>query len=97
MDFTQSLINGRVFPPNPEPETIFALTSESGGTEREAIAQLSQAILEGAIDVTVCYSSVYDECWTSSLQDVLRRLRGDMVSESTNEANGCDTVQRSGI
>ena len=97
MSFTQSLINGRVFPSNSEPETIFGLTIERSGVDDEAISRFSHAILDGTIDVTICYSSVYNEHWTSSLQDVLGRSRGVQATESLGEVNSCDMTQRSGI
>ena len=92
-----SLINGRVLPSNSPRETIFAVTKDSGAAEREVIALLRRAILEGAVDITVCYCSVYDECWTSSLQDVLSRSRGVETPSGSGEVNGCDSAKRSGI
>lgn len=97
LGFDYSLINGSVLPPTPERHSIFSLTEGSRGADREMMNLLIQAILEGAIDVTVCYSSVYDECWTSSLQNVHGRSSGNKPAEVSHEIKGCDSAQRSGI
>lgn len=94
--FTRSLINGRVLPSNSS-ETMFSVTTDSGAVEREVAALLGRAILEGDVDVTACYCSVYDECWTSSLQDVLDRARRVEKSNDLREVDGCDSAKRSGI
>ena len=35
--------------------------------------------MRGAVDLTVCYCSVFDECWTSNLQDAMEGFRGNPV------------------
>lgn len=92
----QSMINGRVLPSSSSREKIFGLTKDSGAVEREVIGRLRRAILEGLVDVTVCYCSVFDECWTSSLQDTVGRLRG-ITSSGSGEVDDCDSIKRSGI
>ena len=93
----QSLIDGRVLPSDSPKETFFEATEESGAGTRESIALLRDAIFEGMVDVVVCYCSVYEECWTSSLQDMVRRTRGGEIPSDTREVDGCDAVKRSGI
>ena len=95
--FNLSLINGTVFPVSSEPKTIFELTMDGNGADPEVIDQLRQAILSGEVDVTVCYSSVFDECWTSSLQDVLGRTRGVEPAGDSGEVRSCESAQHSGI
>jgi hypothetical protein len=41
------------------------------------------------VNVTVCYGSVCDECWTSRLQDVVRRLRGLERPGGSREVASC--------
>ena len=76
VDFYRSMINGRVLPLDSQKESIFRITEDYGPAARELAESLRREILEGTIDVTVCYCSVYDECWISSLQDLLKRSRG---------------------
>ena len=71
-----SLINGRVLPSGFPEETIFTLAVDDGGAASALVPALRREILEGSLDVELCYCSVYDECWTASMQDVIKRLRG---------------------
>lgn len=61
-----SLINGRVLSPEKQTQ-IVRLTFEDPHYARD----LARFILNGSTDVRVCYCSVYDDCWTTSLQDGL--------------------------
>lgn len=94
-----NLINGRVLPTSEEFITIFGIseTSDTGPGAVEAMTQFRQAIEEGAIDVEVCYCSVYDECWVSSMQDVVGRLRGEKPVSGFGEVDNCDSAPRSAI
>ena len=91
------MIGGRVLPTNSRQETFFEIMEESGAGTRKLIALLRDAIFEGMVDVTVCYCSVYEECWTSSLQDMIRRTRGVEIPSGSREVDGCDAVKHSGI
>ncbi len=95
-DYYYSLINGRVLPTN-EPETIFAVADSSGSHAAAAMMQLREGVLAGTVDVAVCYCSVYDECWTSSLQDLLRRSRGKAALRETRVVANCEAAPQSGI
>ncbi len=95
--FNRSLINGRVLPLNSSKLDIFSMTADSGAVEREVAALLGRTILEGDLDVTVCYCSVYDECWTSSLQNALSRARGVEKPIDLGEVDDCDSAKHSGI
>lgn len=97
VDFYKSFLNRRVFPANSSKETIFAMTLDTVSLQNEVIAELQRAILEGMLDVTVCYSSVYDECWTSTLQDVLGRAGSAEVSGDSGEVVDCEAAKRSRI
>ena len=92
-----SLINGRVLPPDSEREVIWRLTEEDGAAAPALIALLRREILEGQIDVTLCYCSVYDECWMSGLQDVIQRSRGVEAAAGDRAVDSCDGAPRSGI
>ena len=94
---TLSLINGRVLPIDSMKSVIFSVASDTGAVEREVVELLGRAILEGDVDVTTCYCSVYNECWTSSLQDMLNRARGVETPNAPHEVDDCDSAKRSGI
>lgn len=96
VDTYYSLIRGRVLPRDSSPEVIFRLTEEGGVAAPALIALLRREMLEGRLDVEVCYCSVFEECWTSSLQDVLRRSRGEPAS-SERAVKSCDRAPQSGI
>lgn len=95
--YYQSAINGRVLPTNSEQEVFFRITKDSGPAARELFASLRREIMEGTIDVTVCYCSVYDECWISSVQNMLKRWRGVESPSGSQVVDGCEAVKPSGI
>ena len=97
VDFYYSLINGTVLARDSEPEVIFRLTEEDGAGAPTLIELLRREILEGQIDVTLCYCSVYDECWTSGLQDLVQRSRGVETAAGERAVDGCGGAPRSGI
>lgn len=94
-DVYKSMIGGRVLPADSPKELIFAMTIERGAAG-EATDQLQRQIYTGAVDVRLCYCSVYDQCWTSSLQDVLQRVRG-LEAPGALAVDDCDTAESSRI
>jgi len=86
-----SLINGSVLASNSERETIFSLIEGTRGVDQEVIKLFHRALLDGAIDVTVCYGSVYDEYWTTNLQNMQAQVKG------TREMKNCNSAPYSGI
>lgn len=92
----QSLINGQVLPPNSPQETIFRLTMDSTSAAPRVIPALRRAILDESLDIQVCYCSVYDECWTSSLQAIMSRTRG-VDTPVSRPIDHCRNIPVSGI
>lgn len=97
VDYYYSLLQGRVLPRDSEEETIFRIGVEGGPAAQELLAPLRREILGGSVDVTLCYCSVYDECWTASLQYVMRRTRGAGASVEDHAVASCEAAPRSGI
>lgn len=91
-----SLINGRVLPAAADGEVIFEVGADGGGAGPGLLTALRDEIMEGNLDVELCYCSVYDECWTTRMQDVVNRLRGAGV-ERSREVNDCRRWPTSGI
>lgn len=59
---------------------------------------VKEAVLEGTVDVTVCYCSVYDTCWMATLQEVMQRPQDKVPTPvTTGERDDCDAVPASGI
>ena len=92
-----SFINGRVFPPDSPQETIFRVVADSGVTSPAFITLLQDAIYDHRVDVAVCFCSVYEECWISNLQNMIRPSRGVAMPNESREVDDCDSMQRSGI
>ena len=93
--YYKSLLNGRVLPAASEKEAIFEVTSSSAAAAfTEAVAS---AVWDGSIDVEVCYCSVYDECWTTSLRDTFMGMRPDAELRSPQAVRHCTASKRSGI
>ncbi|MEM9664345.1 MAG: hypothetical protein AAF970_05385 [Bacteroidota bacterium] len=98
VDYRQSLAGGRVLAAG-QGDAIFTLTSEmsrSPETGRRAVAGMRQAIVDGALEVTVCYCSVYDECWTISMQNMLGAASAE-APPGNQPVESCDGAPRSGI
>lgn len=97
MDYYYSLISGRVLPRDSTPEVILRLEAASGSAAPKLAETLSTEIIEGRINVTLCYCSVYDQCWISSLSDVLDRTRSTSHATGAREVDGCGQEQASSI
>lgn len=97
LGWTRSLINGGVLGPGSSRETIFELEDDEVEGSVDLVGTLQEAILDGSVDVTVCYCSVYGECWTSSLQEVTRASRGEAPPAGASEVENCEGAARSGI
>lgn len=97
MGWYYSRIGGRVLPRDSEPETIFRFTEASGAGAAELLASLQRDVLEGRIDLILCYCSVFDECWESALQEVMGRSRDAAAVAGERVVSSCDGAARSGI
>ncbi len=97
VSFYRSMIQGRVLPRDSDPETIFRVTDEDGAGDSASLKELRRELLEGRIDVTLCYCSVYDDCWTSSLQAVLQRSRDVDAPARDGTVDSCERAPRSAI
>ena len=97
MDYYYSLIQGRVLPRDSAEEVVFRVERQDGPAAPELLALLRRRVMEGAVDVTLCYCSVYEECWMASLQDVIRRSRGAEGGVEERSAERCESAPRSGI
>jgi hypothetical protein len=91
-----SVINGRVLAVDARREVIFRVSRPSGPAAPEALGALARNIIDGTLDVAVCYCSVYEECHISRLQDLVQRARGTSPPES-REMKSCEAAERSGI
>jgi len=95
VDGYASVINGRVLPAG-EREVILAFARE-GAETTALISAIREHVIEGTFDVSVCYCSVFDECWVASMQEVVERSRGISVSRDSRRVRSCDNVPVSGI
>jgi len=95
VDSYTSLINGRVLAAN-EREVILRLTGD-GAETTTLISTIFDRVVEGTLDVAVCYCSVFDECWIATMQEVVERSRGVSVTRETLRVRDCRAVPTSGI
>lgn len=94
----QSLIKGRVLPPDSDQELIFRIESVSQNSDPILTRKLSEEIGNGNIDVQLCYCSVYDDCWSINMSDVTRRTRGEKVNtREEQKVESCYSRSESGI
>ena len=94
----QSLIQGSVLPPDSGQELIFRVTSDANDPISDLAIQMGRAILEGDINISVCYCSVYDECWTSELNHLIQKSQGEQVpSREERLVSSCAAMEQSGI
>ena len=94
--YYQSLIGDRVLPPDSPMETIFEVTADSGKATGAALRALHHAIVGSDVDVKLCYCSVYEECWTASMQEIVKRSRGIKPPRS-RQVESCRDRPESGI
>jgi len=93
--YSFSLISGQVLPPQSDREDLFALEADDD-TELRPVRQIQRAVRAGELNVTVCYCSVYDQCWRTTMQDGLRVMRGgDPARHQSVES--CEGVAQSSI
>lgn len=98
--YRYSLLNGRVLPPGTRRDTIFELEAEDVEAPGDLVGTLYEAILDGAVDVTACYCSVYDECWTSSMVGSMQGRIADAGTDApagSRRVESCEGAPRSGI
>lgn len=93
----QSRLNNRVLATDARAETFFRVVADSVSASPAFVSSLKDAIDGGQVDVAVCYCSVYEECWTSNLQTGGKARHGGEIPSESNEVDGCDSMERSGI
>ena len=96
LDAYYSVVNGQVLPADSERESVFRLTSHGDADRTKLVESLRRAIGANELDVTLCYCSVYEECWVTRMQDVFAGMRG-VESEGVEAVSDCSVVTRSGI
>lgn len=101
------LLNDQVLSPGEE-EVILTVTSDSSERKSGSLPPLAKAIWEGDVDLVLCYCSVYNQCWITTMQ---RRLRvmPSIAARSSSSADersseqvyemteSCQGVESSGI
>ena len=78
-------------------ERIFALSEEYGAGALDLMPVLRREIFAGTVDITVCYCSVYEECWTTRLQDLVQRSRDGERPTGAQAVARCEATTQSGI
>lgn len=73
------------------------LEADGGPGATALIESLRRAIIDGKLDIEVCYCSVFDQCWTAALRDIMKHSRGETVRRDTAIEGGCADVASSGI
>lgn len=69
LEVYRDLINDSVLPPASPLDDIFRISVTEEDTASQAFLRaFRHEIEEGNVDVSICYCSVYEECWVTSLQ-----------------------------
>lgn len=107
LEIYRDLINGRVLPTDLRMNHIFRLTAVEGDSAgRKVVEELQRVVGEGKVEIALCYCSVYEECWTTSMQDRRDRFaRGDgpkveqagAAPRSSRPVESCDGRENSRI
>ncbi|WP_340102667.1 hypothetical protein [Rhodohalobacter sp. 8-1] len=94
----QSLIQGSVLPPNSGQQMIFRIASNESDPQSNLAIQMGRSILQEDLNISICYCSVYDECWTTQLSYLIKRNRGEQVpSREERRVTRCSALEQSGI
>lgn len=88
-----SLLSGDVIPPQSQRQTIFALGADAPDP---LVRGLFREITEGRLNMTVCYCSVYGQCWVATLQGRMGVMRGQDPSRHRSVGD-CEAVAQSEI
>jgi len=72
-DVSTRLLNRRVLSPDSEIEAFVF---------EDSTHALRNSILNGDLDITLCYCSVYEECWVTSMQSYVGVVVPDSLRES---------------
>ena len=92
------LINGSVLPPSQEPDYIYRIDASLSEYRYQLSQKIDLETWRGNLNVDICYCSVYEECWTTSLQNSIRRLRGERaISKKVLRIDSCEDFPNSGI
>ncbi len=86
----RSLVGGRVLPAGSDVEGVLEISGAAWASG------FWTAIMEGRVDIELCYCSVFEECWLTRLQTVAGRMRG-APGESARAVKRCEAVGSSGI
>lgn len=99
LTFYQSRLGGRVLPADSERELIFHVSTEAAAEEAPSARTdaLGEAIFDGSIDLEACYCSVFDECWVSTLQDIVRRTGPEATVREPQRVDDCEGRPASSI
>lgn len=92
-----SWIGGGVLPRDSQHDAIFRIEAETGVDAPQAVEWLRREIREGRVDVELCYCSVYDECWTTSIQNLFQRGRRVAETPENRRVESCAAAPRSAI
>ena len=94
----QSLIQGSVLPPDSEQEMIFRVASSAENPQTNLAIQIGRSILQENLNITICYCSVYDECWTTQLSHLIKKTNGEQVpTREERRVSSCSAFEQSGI
>ncbi len=92
-----STINSIVLPPNIRYDDIFRLDFENRKKANEIIYQnFRDEIENGNINITVCYCSVYEQCWITEMIDS-ETNREILKLSSSRQVESCKNVPTSDI
>lgn len=93
-----NLINGSVLPPRSDQESIYEFNADTSNVRKELFYKFRNQILEGNLNINICYCSVYDQCWTADMQNSLKRYRGEeALNKSELKVQNCKDFPVSGI
>lgn len=93
-DLWFSLVNGRVLRPGEE----YAILRTVEGTQAPRVASaVRDQMRESVLDVHICYCSVYNECWVTTMQEVIGRLEGVTIAHDSRRVRSCARQLVSGI
>lgn len=93
-----NLLNGSVLPPRSNKESIYEFDADTSEVQKELFYKIRNQVLEGNLNINICYCSVYDQCWTADMQNSLKRYRGEKaLSKSELKVENCKDFPTSGI
>lgn len=96
LNLYRSLINNDVLPPGSERQDIFRIRSiDKNNESKKVVDKFYSQIVNNKININLCYCSIYDECWITTMIDESNKK--ELAPGDQRPIESCKEVENSNI